>query len=222
MPKRTLFTLIELLVVIAIIAILASMLLPALGRAKDKATQVQCLGNLKQLGLAMFMYPDENDGYVVPGNDVDRPDGNLYWADFLYKFHQSAELNNCPAYDNKWTGTGTTTGGYACNFISYGDTGHTPPFTNNGRGGDWIPLKLAQVRHPAGTIAFFDYFDGWKVCSQTADDPTMYVKLATNPVYLPGQRHSRGRNWAFADGHAKWSNALQLPWSEHWWYCEDN
>ena len=77
------FTLIELLVVIAIIAILASMLLPALAQAKEAGRRVASLNNMRQLGIALMMYTDENEGRL-PGRT--HPPGNSRWPHKLLTY----------------------------------------------------------------------------------------------------------------------------------------
>ena len=105
------FTLIELLVVIAIIAILAGMLLPALGKAKQKAKGIACLSNLKQMQLCWALYSTDWEGKLVPnflgtreswiGGNVSSSPGWTNELDIiegrLYPYNSSLEIYRCPA-----------------------------------------------------------------------------------------------------------------------------
>lgn len=99
MKKRAQFTLIELLVVIAIIAILAAMLLPALAKAREKAREISCVNNLKNIGLYLKLYIDDNSG-VIPcgnGNCNGASWGKLFDALYLYM------SGKAPATNWDWT-----------------------------------------------------------------------------------------------------------------------
>ena len=174
--KRNAFTLIELLVVIAIIAILAAILFPVFAKAREKARQVSCAANVRQLVMAAVQYSE--DWASWPDNIAAMPMGAGYeGGGALSPYCDGDKLMQCPSNDSP------NASSYVFNAQLLGDRG-------NG-----IVGTPGQVRQPSRVALLWD---GTGYCMTT------FQWYNNGPNYWrTSQRHNGGANFGFVDGHVE-------------------
>lgn len=205
------FTLIELLVVIAIIAILASMLLPALGRARSRGKQAKCIGNLKQVASATMLYAGENQDSVLLKNNYDASKGWSYaLLPYLgitqqsYGTEQSRDMLLCPAQQPfKWD-----TQYHRSYGVRYYDEEIPDGYRFNIAAKLYF-LKINKIRdaskylHAVDSVSGVNYYQAANVGMQNYLVALSYW-VRGNGQYYGGAhlRHSNAANAMFIDGHA--------------------
>jgi prepilin-type N-terminal cleavage/methylation domain-containing protein len=220
MRNKQAFTLIELLVVVAIIAILAAILFPVFAQAREKARQITCLSNQKQLGLAFAQYVQDYDEKMpcgmyqaagTPGSDIGEG-----WAGQVFPYVKAKGVFACPD-DPTVPPAANIVVSYAYNQLL-----DSTPFDNPG------VVSIAQITAPSSVVCLFEVTNGttWGSSNAPAANEdhspvgwgwpyhppygaTAYATGDLGAAFSPESstippRHATGSNWLACDCHVKW------------------
>jgi len=233
MKKKASFTLIELLVVIAIIAILASMLLPALNKARDRAMQISCMNNMKQLALLFNQYANDFDYFPIPYYKTysPAPEGaNPWWGQYSWNhalydngYITEKSLKStviCPkAVRETRTNATTNPRSYAMNAgVDVNDDNTSCAtrsgicyFVSNTSNTKYLPHKLSKTPRASSTFMLIEdsaLNSAGNVNNLWEGGNRSYtlrswIRSAISP-YNKSSHDNGGRNFAFIDGHVSY------------------
>jgi prepilin-type N-terminal cleavage/methylation domain-containing protein/prepilin-type processing-associated H-X9-DG protein len=185
------FTLIELLVVISIIAILAAMLLPALAKAKEKANQIKCLNNSRQLGFALELYKSDFDNAYPPRSITNQ------WPEAIKPYYDTPSVLICPV-DNFMENTNRN---FNRQNRSYIMNGFNDYYYEN-FGGNWnildVPVNDSVIENTSDTIIF-----GEKLGVSRHFYMDAFEGFGNDFTELDFTKHNGGSTYVFADGHSE-------------------